>query len=147
MAAKLHKRLFCAAIRCVAFTFLFSCTSGVGEPIWPHQKVEALLDSIGRQNIAACFTEGDALLILKNNSRQTQRLCFRKNFPVFADSLICIKHDEYRSPRLNTTYLIKDTAVFCLVTVKIIHPSSNWQGQTPWKQPYVYAFTRLDRKP
>lgn len=146
MALWLNKYYFAAVACWVALVFLPSCNSDSQQSNWSGQSVKVILDSVGRQNIAACFVEGDALLILKNDRGQTQRICFRKNFPVFADSLVQIKYDEYRSPRLSTTYLIKDTAVFSLVTVKIIHPSSNWQGQTPWQQPYVYSFPRLDNK-
>lgn len=110
-------------------------------------RANALMDSMGRANILACFAEEGGISILARNQtthKAARKFLYRTGYPVFTDSLVCVKYDEFRSPHFTTTYLVKDSNVLTIRFVKIIHPSSNWQGQTPWTQPYVNTYKRMD---
>lgn len=100
-----------------------------------------------RDSVIASFLKDETFCVIRTN-HQEGFVCdtYRQGFPTYYDSLTKIKHDEFLSENLNTRYLVKDTCVVAIQTVKIIHPSSNWQGQTPWQQPYIYCFKRIDHQ-
>jgi len=130
---------------------LFSCQEEK-EDVAPlsKERVDFIIDSIGNSAIIACFYENNGLSIIKFENEENKRLrklVYRSGYAIFSDSLVYLKPNEFRSPRLNTNYLIKDSTVISIKQAKIIHPSSNWQGQTPWQQPYVSIYTRLDLRP
>lgn len=130
---------------------LLACEQ-IKEPPLPPTLARAtvLMDSMGRANILACFAEEGGISILARNQlthKAARKFLYRTGYPVFTDSLVCVKYDEFKSPRFTTTYLIKDSSVLTIRFVKIIHPSSNWQGQTPWTQPYVNTYKRMDLNP
>lgn len=133
----------------IAFV-VFSCTEEKEKPDqFSQQRVKIIVDSIGNSNIIACFYEDGGLSVMQFENKQTHKaskLVYRLGYALFIDSLVYIKPNEFRSPRLNTNYLIKDSTVISVQHAKIIHPSSNWQGQTPWQQPYVTIYTRLNIK-
>ncbi len=134
-----------------ALTFaLVSCTQEkeTPEPL-PKERVKHILDSVGHSNIIATFYEAGGLTVMQYENKETKKarkLIFRLGYHLFIDSLTYLKPNEFRSPRLNTNYIIKDSTVISIQQAKIIHPSSNWQGQTPWQQPYVTIYTRVDSK-
>jgi hypothetical protein len=124
----------------------FACAEEKDLEQWSKEYSKPILDSIGKLSLG-CYAEPAGFFILEFDGSQkkfARKLTYRKGFPLYIDTLLYIKHNEFRSKRLNMTYLIKDTCVLTIHYVKIIHPSSNWQGQTPWAQPYVTSYKRLD---
>lgn len=116
---------------------------------WTKEHVRAVLDSIGASKVIASFNEDDCfnVLVFDNEERKiVKNLIYRPGYPIFIDTLIYIKQNKFKSQCLNTTYFINDSSVVTIQHIKIIHPSSNWQGQTPWQQPYVNTYLRTDRK-
>ncbi len=129
-------------------SMLFACKEET-ESLQTKEQVKTVLDSIGKTNIIACYYEDIGFSVLAFNTsekRNARKLTYRRGYSIFTDSLIYKKYDEFSSQKFNTTYLIKDSAVLCINYVKIIHPSSNWQGQTPWQTPYVSTYKRIDKK-
>ena len=131
----------------IAFVF-FACNEE-NYDLQTKEQIKTVMDSISSSNIIACYHEdvGFSVLVFNTNEkRNARRLTYRKGYPVYTDSLIYKKHDEFRSQKFNTTYLIRDSTVLSINYVKIIHPSSNWQGQTPWQTPYITTYNRIDNK-
>lgn len=133
------------------YTFaLFSCGQEKEKPEqFSQQHIKSIVDSIGKSKIIACFYEAGGLSVMQFENKETHKaskLVYRLGYALFTDSLVYIKPNEFRSPRLAITYLIKDSTVISIQQAKIIHPSSNWQGQTPWQQPYVNTYARLNIK-
>jgi len=57
------------------------------------------------------------------------------------DSFIAGKANEYKSKtRYRFHYIITDSTVQAVYKEKIIHPSSNWQGQSAGQQDIVTTF-------
>lgn len=116
---------------------------------WTKEHVRAVLDSIGASKVTASFNEDDCFNVLVFDTEErkiVKNLIYRAGYPIFIDTLIYKEQNELRSQRLNTIYYINDSTVITIHYVKIIHPSSNWQGQTPWQQPYVNTYERTDKK-
>lgn len=110
-------------------------------------RMNEILDSIGRERTIAVFKEEKTfsfLYFLNKEMKICNRLSYFPGYPLFSDSLIYKNEKVYYSPRLLTTYHIKDSIVICIKQVPIFHPNSNLRGQTPWKQPYVNTYKRLD---
>jgi hypothetical protein len=115
----------------------------ISEPYIKH-----LIDSVGHKKFLACYTEDNAVIIFErflNNNKGARRLIFRQGYAVFIDSLLIRNEHTFHSAKLNTTYIFKDSSIISIQYAKIIHPSSNWQGQTPWEQPYVTTHKRSYR--
>jgi hypothetical protein len=113
----------------------------ISEPYIKH-----LIDSVDANKFLACFTDENTVTIFeKYTSLYTgaRRLVFRIGYAVFIDSLQMKNAHTFHSSKLNTTYIFKDSSIIAIQYAKIIHPSSNWQGQTPWAQPYVTSYKRL----
>lgn len=112
-----------------------------------YQRLKNIIDSIGKENIATAFGEGTGFTVIyftnKENS-SSNKLTYLPGYPFFSDSILIKTRKEFYSPRLQTTYHIKDSTVICIKQVPIFHPNSNLKGQTPWKQPYVNTYKRLD---
>ena len=126
-----------------------SCSEGK-EPIENFDIIETkhILDSLKAEVIAAAYKEESCFCVfvrLTDNLNGIKKLTFRRNFPVYVDTLLYKNKKAFYSKKINSVYLIKDTSIIQISYVKIIHPSSNWQGQTPWVQPYVTTYNRLDR--
>lgn len=131
----------------ILFVGQISCDENNDIELYPSTSASRkIIDSIGISKVLACFAEDKSITIIERiTNNKTRKLIFREGYPLYTDSLIYIKPNEYRSPKLHTTYLIKDSTVLVIQYAKIIHPSSNWQGQTPWSQPYVMIYPRLDK--
>ena len=125
----------------------FSCEEKKPEP-WSAFNYKRITDSLNIENIIAIYEESGSLLILEFDPTQKQlarKLTYRKEFPLYLDTLSYVKPNEFRSKKEDITYLIKDTCVVTIQYVKIFHPNSNLRGQTPWTQPYVNTYKRLDK--
>ncbi|MBK7818491.1 MAG: hypothetical protein IPJ60_13840 [Sphingobacteriaceae bacterium] len=128
-----------------AFAFvLYSCDQEKEKPDqFSQQRVKRIVDSIANSNMIACFYEDGGLSVMhfeNKEAHKARKLVYRSGYALFIDSLVYIRQNEFRSPRSNTNYLIKDSTVISIQQAKIIHPSSNWQGQTPWQQPYITIY-------
>lgn len=115
---------------------------------WTNVNCKRIIDSLHIYNTIACYEESGGLLIFEFDSTQKQiarRITFRKGFPLYIDTLSYMNPHKFHSKLLDMTYLIKDTCVVTIHHVKIFHPNSNLQGQSPWIQPYVNTYKRLDK--
>jgi hypothetical protein len=113
---------------------------------WSNRSCKRILDSLDGSNLT-CYSQPGGFFVLEfdaSHKKIAKKLTYRKGFPLYIDTLSYIKPNEFRSQRESTTYLIKDTSVLTIHYVKIYHPNSNWQGQTPWIQPYVDTYQRLE---
>lgn len=114
---------------------------------WSREQSRTVLDSLGNRSLG-CFEEPTGFFIIEfepNQRKPARKLTYRKGFPLYIDTLAYIKPNEFKSAKEDATYLIKDTCVICINYVKIFHPNSNLKGQTPWVQPYVNTYKRLDK--
>ncbi len=129
--------------------FLFSCESE-GAIVKEAKKeiVFVLPDSIDSEKVIAIYKEDIAHTVLVYHTREkkgVRKITYRPGFPVFVDSLLVKAFNEFRSRKYTTTYLVCDTSVTSVYDLKVIHPSSNWQGQTPGKEPIITVFHRVDK--
>ncbi|MBK9284649.1 MAG: hypothetical protein IPM51_10090 [Sphingobacteriaceae bacterium] len=98
--------------------------------------------------LIAAYEERSALVIFtqqiskqKNNFLKTT---IYRNFPSFTDTLTLTDSNLYYSKKRNDSYLVKTDSVILIHDQKIIHPCSNWQGQTPWEERNIYRYIRTD---
>jgi hypothetical protein len=93
----------------------------------------------------AAYYEGDALsLLITSNKGVTTFNAIRNGYPPFIDTVERTANESFRSKRHRREYFISDSAVEVLYDQKIIHPSSNWQGQAPWAEREEWIFRRID---
>ena len=80
-------------------------------------------------------------MILKtdSNKKQVCKYAFFENGLTLLDSLISIGVDTFYSKKFKTHYIITARTIQLIHEQKTIHPSSNWQGQTPG--PYFSSIT------
>jgi len=131
------------------FLLLFSCE----QPKNPLEKTNteqaySIPDSIDSEKVIAIYKEDIAHTILVYHTREkkgARKITYRSGFPVFVDSLLAISFNEFRSCKYTTTYLVCDTGVTSVYDLKVIHPSSNSQGQTPGKEPIIISYRRIDK--
>jgi hypothetical protein len=135
----------------LAITLALVVTSCTGEQedleAWSRAQYKPLNDSIGKLSLG-CYREPAGFFILEYDAEKgtlARKLTYRKGFPLYIDTLSYIKPNEFRSKREDVTYLLKDTCVLTIQYVKIFHPNSNQQGQSPWIQPYVNTYKRIDK--
>ncbi len=125
---------------------LFSCNNGK-EKARDEFRV-AIPDSIDLSKMIAGYKEdnGFTVLLMKNGDPlHVKKFTFRKDFPVFADTLLFTGTLEFRSIKFDDSYFVSDDKVVIVHNQKIIHPCSNWQGQTPWKEVNVWTYARADK--
>jgi hypothetical protein len=108
------------------------------------------LDSIKAQKLIASYFYGDGFSLIfteKDSSKEVYKYTCRNNFPPLLDSLFEISPGKYRSKKYQYLYLVTDSSVSEIFLRKIVHPSSNWQGQTPGQDSVVTKYQRTDKKP
>jgi hypothetical protein len=116
---------------------------------WTRKDVEKFIDSTKITNLVAAYGDinGNTFIIKnKNASNEVVRLTYVPNFPVITDTLVQTGIHEFKSRQFRTTYFINDSEIVITYHQKIIHPSSNWQGQTPWQETILATYPRFDRK-
>jgi hypothetical protein len=116
---------------------------------WTNESVSSFLDSAQATKLVAAYqdSEGYTLIIKNDNSEKVaKKLTCISGFPTIVDSLVQTGNQQFESRRFRTTYLVKDSEVVVTLFQKIIHPSSNWQGQTPWQEIIISNYPRLDTK-
>ncbi len=144
------RRQFLTLLLSALFTFGFFCCDEKKEDQkqWIKEYICKVFDSIGSEKVIASFNEDDCFCVLvsdNENTKTVKKLTYRKGYSIYIDTLVYTKNDELKSLHFNTTYRIKNSTVLKINLVKIIHPSSNWQGQTPWEQPYITTYLRTDK--
>lgn len=110
-------------------------------------RIDSMVDSIGEERIIVTFKEEKGISIIISENKLTNsyfKLSYLPGYPLFTDSIIYRSKNEYYSPRLFSTYILKDSTVICIKQVPIFHPNSNLRGQTPWKQPYINTYKRIN---
>lgn len=125
---------------------VFACTEEKDLEQWSIEHSKPILDSLGALSLG-CYAEPAGFFILECDASQkklVRKLTYRKGFPLYIDTLFYVKYDEFRSLKENITYLIKDTCAIAIQYVNIFHPNSNLRGQSPWVQPYVNSYKRLN---
>lgn len=122
-----------------------NCTHNNEVEQWSRVNSELILDSLKETN-AGCYLEPAGFFILEFTGSQKlmRKLTYRKGFPVYIDTLSYVSSKHFHSKKEDIIYLIKDTSLTTIHYVKIFHPNSNMQGQTPWTQPYVTNYRRLN---
>ena len=134
------------------FTLLFSISCSHDKTQlnqWTEERVNKLLDSAHVTKLIATYKDIDGYtLIIKNDTTdiQVRKVTCIQGFPAIIDSLTQTGTYEFKSNKFRTTYVINDSEVVATYLQKIIHPSSNWQGQTPWQEIIIANYPRLDRK-
>lgn len=127
-----------------------SCSSNSENQI--PLKIEHLiehLDSNQIKVILACFQVNQGYTLIVKNKKPPYgaiKITFVSGFPNLKDTLAKSGEQQYTSVRNNTIYDIRKNEVIETSYQKIIHPSSNWQGQAPWSETIVNKYQRLDRK-
>lgn len=106
-----------------------------------------LPDSLSAEDLIATFKEDDCQVVLMG-SKSDQQLAFKLNYfdsgQLLLDSLQVVSPDTLYSIRFRNTYIVKEKTVLVIHEEKIIHPSSNWQGQSPWKEVQRFEYPRQD---
>lgn len=129
------------------FVLFSSCLNNTTKSSeWIILNSKRTCDSVGLKNTIACFEEGNGFSLIfysSNDHHSIKKLYFLPGYPPFIDSLIYIQPNVYSSPKLYTSYHIKDSTVLCIQEVPIFHPNSTLKGQSPWKQAYVNSRKRL----
>jgi hypothetical protein len=105
-----------------------------------------LPDSLASHSVLAAFRIGQDLNLLYANTNDTIHYRYFDKGLVLADTLIRMDKASFFSPRFKTTYVLEEDVVKCIHEQKIIHPSSNWQGQSPWKENELFEYERTDKK-
>lgn len=107
-------------------------------------KQEIIPDSLVSHSVLAAFRIGQDLNLIFANTNDTIHYRYFDKGLVLADTLIRMDKASFFSPRFKTTYVLQGDVVKCIHEQKIIHPSSNWQGQSPWKEIHNYEYKRID---
>lgn len=128
----------------VVLLFASSCSDEVYQ--WTWQDAGKFVDSSEFVNLIAGYSDaGGHALFLKSGFNKARKVTFISGYPDIVDSLVQTGVHTFKSIRHKTEYCINDSEVVMTYFQKIIHPSSNWQGQTPWQETIVSVYPRLDR--
>jgi hypothetical protein len=102
-------------------------------------------DSLKAFEIAAACKTGDGRFIFLNKDEKTAvRLIVLKDGSSFTEPLARSGCCRYSSLRYNYSYVVTDSSVQEIFHRKVVHPSSNWQGQTPGEEDLVEHMERTD---
>ena len=124
--------------------FLFSCSDNqTTYEQWTTDAVEPR----EIEKLIAGYDDGDGIsFILRYDSASDRALKVTRisGYPDVIDTLIRTDTNLFKSLRHSTLFSIQDSSVTITFYQKIIHPSSNWQGQTPWQETIVSSYPRRD---
>lgn len=135
---------------CIALVFVITaCNSKpAGIEKWSKAEIDKKCDSLKIKLLIAAYVEFNGYTLITkedSSSNEATKRIYIPNFPVVLDTLIQLNKNEFKSKKQRTLHLVSDSAVVVTIFQKIIHPSSNWQGQTPWQEVNVFSYARLDR--
>src|SRR5258706_14814011 len=120
--------------------FLASCAYNPKTSQWTKVEAHNIADSIEISQLIAGYNDGDGFSLLLKNDRlkvEARKVTRIAGYPDIVDTLIQTDIHTFKSLRNTTTFLVNDSEVVMTLFQKIIHPSSNWQGQTPWHETIV----------
>ena len=88
---------------------------------------------VSRKDTVQYFDEPgySILLAIKGDSTRLIKRTYWEGFPEGIDTLVRESNGMWWSRRYTTRYQVTDTCVNWWFDLKVVHPSSNWQGQTP----------------
>lgn len=132
----------------ILLLLLFACRPDAEENLIPDSIKSIASDSFPKQFIKAGYLEGKNVILFFSHSKNDTVLlktAFYKGFPIIRDSLLKITDSIWQSKRFQTIYAIHSKEIEVIHPQKIIHPSSNWQGQTPWKEVQRFIYLRADK--
>ncbi|PBQ33055.1 hypothetical protein CNR22_15135 [Sphingobacteriaceae bacterium] len=141
------KNLFKISFVCLT-QFFASCFTTQEEHQLTTQEALRYLDSTQLNYVLAGYkdTEGYSFLSRKHLSDTIAvKLFCNPGFPDITDTLVEIQSGIFKSIRNRTLYQIQANEVTVTYFQKIIHPSSNWQGQTPWQEINIIKYRRIDK--
>lgn len=130
----------------ILLLLLNSCIDNQGNGVSGPEVTKQITDSFGRDNLVAGFHDAEGYSVIVDDARLTAKIGYATGYPLMLDSLDKIDTLKYRSRHDRTEYFITDSNVIVTYYQKIVHPSSNWQGQTPWQEVIVKRFPREDGK-
>lgn len=111
-----------------------------------EKKVPVLHDTIPDSRlIAVCSMSGGTVLfvgISASNDTLLKMFCYEK-FPAVYDTLVRDTSAGYRNRDHTFFYFFEGAKVKETFRQKIIHPSSNWQGQSPWQEMIIADYDNL----
>lgn len=141
------KRILIILISSLAVIFT-RCDNAEEEFSFNEQQLQFLskADTIPEQKLIAKYFENKSLMVLVSEDSIANKLIkiiFSSSSPVIADSLIRTGKDVYQSKLFPFTYRLVDCQVLQTTTMKGVHPSSNWQGQTPGEKEVTYTFKNI----
>jgi hypothetical protein len=130
------------------FLLISSCHDPSENTLSARNEWKATFRDVPATMILAGYQEGSGFSLIvadQYDSLRVRKLTRWKGFPEICDTLRVKNRSEFMSTRFNRTYLINDSEVVEINHQKIIHPSSNWKGQTPWSETIESRFSRIDR--
>ncbi len=128
---------------------LFGCQPLPEEYLIPHSASNMARDTFPGHFIKAGYVEGENVILFlshKQNDTVIIKADFYNGFPIIRDSLKKINDSCWQSKTFQTVYAIHSKEIEVIHPQKIIHPSSNWQGQTPWKEIQRFVYERAEVK-
>lgn len=115
----------------VVTVFICACK----EPVAEGSKASLNIpDSIKAKKVYAIFKDEYGVSVIVACGQTTKkaiRYSYFNNGEVLTDSLLIIGNDSYYSFGFKSIYLLTTQEVKRFDSQKTVHPSSNWQGQTP----------------
>jgi len=78
------------------------------------------------------------------NSKKAIKISAVGESIITTDSLNVLSKTVLKSMKYPYTYLIAEKEVITVFAIKIIHPSSNWQGQSPGNERVFKRYKRKD---
>jgi hypothetical protein len=137
------RRTHSVLIGLVVSVFICACKEPVIED---SSAILNIPDSIKAKDVFAVYKDEYGVSVIVGLSQTTKKAiryaCF-SNGQVLTDSLLIIGKDSYYSPAFRSTYVVTTQEVKRFDSQKTVHPSSNWQGQTPGKYYSSSTYKRI----
>jgi hypothetical protein len=103
-------------------------------------------DTITDQKIIAKYHDNNVvclLIITDSIGEKAIKINYSRSAPVISDSLIRARKNVFISRIYNHSYEVLDCEIKQNIIMKTVHPSSNWQGQTPGEKIITYTFKNI----
>lgn len=127
----------------IFFLSLISCSERIQKA---HEGNFEPPDSLWAENLIAIIKEDGCTAVLMS-SKDDQQLALKLNYydsgQILLDSLQVLASGTFYSIRFTNTYHVKEKSIQVIHEEKIIHPSSNWQRKSPWKEVQRLEYPRV----